>query len=153
MAKVLELQLQHLSSNEYSVLISFGIVGLIFLQSKGLRSLLQHHSSKAPILWHSTFFMVQLSHPYMTTGKTIPLTRCTIVGKVLSLLFNMLSGFVIAFLLRSKCLLISWLQSPPSVILESKKINVCHYFHFYHLFATKWLGPDAMIFIFLSAEF
>ena len=73
-AKVLELQLQHLSSNEYSVLISFGIVGLIFLQSKGLRSLLQHHSSKAPILWHSTFFMVQLSHLFMMTRKTIALT-------------------------------------------------------------------------------
>ena len=83
-----------------------------------LKSLLQHHSSKASILWHSDFFIVQLSHPYMTTGKTIALTRWTFVGKVMSLLFNMLSRLVIAFLPRSKCLLISWLQSPSAVILE-----------------------------------
>ena len=86
-----------------------------------LKSLLQHHSSKASIVWHSAFFIVQLSHPYVTTGKTIGLTRQTFVGKVMSLLFNMLSRLVIAFLPRSKCLLISWLQSPSAVILEPKK--------------------------------
>ena len=86
-----------------------------------LKSLLQHHNSKASILWRSAFFMVQLSHPYMTTGKTIALTRWTFVGKVMSLLFNMLSRLVLTFLPRSKCLLISWLQSPSAVILEPKK--------------------------------
>ena len=91
------------------------------LQSKGLSSLLQHHSSKASILWHSAFFIVQLLHPYMTSGKTIALTRQDFVGKVMSLLFNMLSRFVIAFLPRSKCLLISRLQSPSAVILDPQK--------------------------------
>ena len=89
-----------------------------------LKSLLQHHSSKASILWRSAFFIVQLSHPYMTTGKTIALTRQTFVGKVTSLLLNMLSRLVITFLPRSKCLLISWLQSPSAVILEPPKIGV-----------------------------
>ena len=88
-----------------------------------LESLLQHHSSKASILQHSAFFIVQLSHPYMTIGKTIALTRQTFVDKVMSLLFNMLSRLVITFLPRSKCLLISWLQSPSVVILEPKKIK------------------------------
>ena len=88
-----------------------------------LRSLLQHHSLKVSVLWRSAVFMVQLSHPYMTTGKTIALTRWTFVGKVMSLLFNMLSRLVIAFLLRSKRLLTSWLQSPFAVILEPKKIK------------------------------
>ena len=88
-----------------------------------LKSLLQHHSSKASILWHSAFFIVQLSHPYMTTGKTIALTRQTFVGKLMSLLFNMLSRWVIAFLPRSKRLLISWLQSLSTMILEPKKIQ------------------------------
>ena len=88
-----------------------------------LKSLLQNHSSKASILWHSAFFIVQLSHPYMITGKTIALTRQTFVSRVVSLLFNMLSRFVIAFLPKSKCLLISWLQSPSAVILEPKKIK------------------------------
>ena len=111
-----------------------GLTGLI-LQSKRLMSFLQHHSSKASILWHSAF-IVQLSHPYMTTGKTIALTKPTFVSKVISLLFNMLSRFVVAFLPRSKHLLISWLQSPSSVILEPNKIksvtisivssSVCH---------------------------
>ena len=87
-----------------------------------LKSLLQHHSLKASIFWYSGFFIVQLSYPYMTTGKTIALTRWTFVGKVMSLLFNMLSRFVIAFLPRSKHLLISWLQSPSAVILEPKKM-------------------------------
>ena len=88
-----------------------------------LKSLLQHHSSKAPIFWHSAFFTVQHSHPYITTGKTIALTRWTIVGKVMSLLFNMLSKLVITFLPRSKRLLISWLQSPSAMILEPKNIK------------------------------
>ena len=106
-------------SNEYSGLISFRIDCLDLFAVQGtLESLLHHHSSKASILQHSAFFMVQLSHPYMTTGKTIALTRWTFVVKVMSLLFNMLSRLVIAFLPRSKRLLMSWLQSPSTVILE-----------------------------------
>ena len=109
-------------SNEYSGLISFRMDWLDLLAvQKTLKSLLQHHNSKALILWHSAFFIVQLSHPYITTGKTIALTRWTFVGKVTSLLFNMLSRLVIAFLPRSKYLLISWLQSPSAVILEPPK--------------------------------
>ena len=109
-------------SNEYSGPISFRIDWLKLLAVQGtLKSLFKHHSSKASILWCSAFFTVQLSHPYMTTGKTIALTRWTFVGKVMSLLFNMLSRLVIAFLPRSKRLLISWLQSPSAVILEPKK--------------------------------
>ena len=100
-----------------------GWAGWISLQSKGLKSLLQHHSSKASILWRSAFFRVQLSHPYMTTGNTIALTRWTFVGKVMSLLFNMLSRLVITFLPKSKHLFISWLQSPSAVILEPKKVK------------------------------
>ena len=110
-----------------------------------LKSLLKHHSSKAPILQCSAFFIVQLSHPYMTTGKTIALTRQTFVGKEMFLLFNMLSRLVITFLPRSKCLLISWLQSPSAMIWEPPKIksatvspSVCH----------EVMGPDAMIFVF-----
>ena len=95
------------------------LTGLISLLSKGLLSLLQHHSSKASILWHSAFFTVQLSYPYMTTGETIALTRHTFSGKVMSLLFNMLPRFVIAFIPRSKHLLISWLQSPSAVIFKN----------------------------------
>ena len=110
-------------SNKYSGLISFRIEWLDLLAVQGtLKSLVQQHSSKASILWHSAFFTVQCSHPYMTTGKTIALTRWTFVGKVISLLFNMLSRLVITFLPRSKRLLISWLQSPSAVILEPKKI-------------------------------
>ena len=117
-------------SNEYSGLISFRIDWFDLLAVQGaLKSLLQHHSSKASILWLSAFFVVQLSHPYMTTGKTIALTRQTFVGKVMSLLFNMLSRLVIAFLPRSKCLLISWLQSPSAVILETKKIYTYIYLY------------------------
>ena len=109
-------------SNEYSGLISFRMNLLDLFAVQGtLKSLLQHHSSKESILWCSAFFIVQLSHPYMTTGKTIALTRRTFVGKVMSLLFNMLSRLVITFLPRSKHLLISWLQSPSAVILEPKK--------------------------------
>ena len=109
-------------SSEYSGLISFRIDWLVLLAIQGtLKSLLQHHSLKASILWHSAFFMVQLPHSYMTTGKTVALIRWTFVGKVMSLLFNMLSRLVIAFLLRNKCLLISWLQSPSAVTLEPRK--------------------------------
>ena len=109
-------------SNEHSGLFSFRIDWLDLLEFQGtLKSLLQHHSSKASILQGSAFFIVQLSHTYMTMGKTIAFTKWTFVGKVMSLLFNMLSRLVITFLPRSKCLLISWLQSPSAVILEAKK--------------------------------
>ena len=122
------------ASNEYSGLISFRIDWLDLLAVQGpLKSLLQHHSSKASILRCSAFFMVQLSHLYMTAGKTIVLTRRTFVGKVMSLLFNMLSRFIIAFLPRSKCLLILWLQSPSAVISEPKKI-ACHCFHCFPIY-------------------
>ena len=111
-------------SNEYSGLISFRMNWVDLLAVQGTtKSLLQHHNSKASILRCSAFFIVQLSHPYMTTGKTIALTRQTLVGKVMSLLFNMLSRLVITFLPRSKHLLISWLQSPSAVILEPKRIK------------------------------
>ena len=109
-------------SNEHPGLISFKMYYLDLLAVQGtLKSLLQHHSSKASILLHSAFFIVQLSHPYMTTWKAIALTRQTFVDKVISLLFSMLSRLVITFLPRSKCLLISWLQSPSAVILEPPK--------------------------------
>ena len=109
-------------SNENPGLISFRMDWLDLLAVQGtLNSLLQHHSSKASILWCSAFFIVQLLHPYMTTGKTMALTRWTLVGKVMSLLFNMLSRLVITFLPRSKRFLISWLQSPSAVILEPRK--------------------------------
>ena len=125
-------------SNEYSGLISFRIVWLdLFAVQGALKSILQHHSSKASILWHSAFFIVQLSHPYMNTGKTIALTRWTSVGKVMSLLFNLLSRLVKAFLPRSKCLLISWLQSPSAVILEPQKIKYLTVSLLPHLFAMK----------------
>ena len=111
-------------SNEYSELISFRMDWLDLLAVQGtLKSLLQHHSSKTSVLWHPAFFIVQLSRPYMTTGKTIALTRWTFVGKLMSLLFNMLSRLVITFLPRSKRLFISWLQSPSAVILEPPKIK------------------------------
>ena len=136
-------------SNEYSGLISFRMDWLDLLAVQGtLKSLLQYHSSKASILQCSAFFMVQLSHPYMTTGKAIVLTRWTFVGKIMSLLFNMLSRLVITFLPRSKRLLISWLQSPSTVILEPKKIksvtlsivspSICHELSHVQLFATPW---------------
>ena len=109
-------------SNEYSGLISFRIDWFYLLAAQGtLKSLLQHHSSKASVLQPSAFLIVQLSHPYMTTGKTIALTRWIFVGKIMSLLFNMLSRLVITFPLRIKRLLISWLQSPSAVILEPRK--------------------------------
>ena len=109
-------------SNDYSGLISFRMDWFDLLAVQGtLKSLLQHHSSKASILWYSAFFIVQLSHPYMTTGRMIALTRWTFVSRVMSLLFNTLSRLVMAFLPRSKCLFISWLQSPSAVILEPEK--------------------------------
>ena len=127
-------------SNEYSGLISFRIDWLDLLAVQGtLKNLLQHHSSKAAILQHSTFFIVQLSHPYMTTGKTIALTRRTFVDKVMSLLFNMLSWLIIAFLQRRKHLLSSWLQSTSAVILEPPKLKSLTVFPLFpHLFAMKW---------------
>ena len=121
-AKVLEFQLQH-QTFQWIFRTDFlynGLAGSPAVQGT-LKSLLQHHSSKASILQHSAFFIVQLSHPYMTTGKTIALTRWTFVGKVMSLLFNMLSRLVITFLPRSKCLLISWLQSPSAVTWSPQK--------------------------------
>ena len=124
-------------SNEHPGLIFFMMDWLDLLAVQWtLKSLLQLHSSKATILQCSAFFVIQLLHPYMTTGKTIALTRWTFVGKVMSLLLNMLSRLVITFLPRSKCLLISWLQSPSAVILEPKKI-VCQFPLFPHLFAMK----------------
>ena len=123
MAKLLEFHFNISPSNEHQGLISFRIDWLYLLAVQGtLKSLLQHHSSKASILQRSAFFTVQLSHPYLTTGKTIALTRRTFVGKVMSLLLNMLSRFVITFLSRSKHLLMSWLQSPCAVILEPRKM-------------------------------
>ena len=141
-------------SNEYSGLISFRMDWVDILAAQGiLISLLQHHSSKASILRHSAFFIVQLSHLYMTTGKTIALTRWNLVGKIMSLLFNMLSRLVVAFLPRNKCLLISWLQSPSEVILEPKKIksltvsivsaSICH----------EVVGLDAMVLVFWMLSF
>src|SRR5574337_189557 len=136
-------------SKEHSGLISFRMDWLDLLAVQGtLKSLLQHHSSKASILRHLAFFIVQLSRPYMTTGKTIALTRWTFVDKLMSLLFNMLSRLVITFLPRRKCLLISWLQSPSAVILEPPQNksdtvspvspSICH----------EVMGPDAMILVF-----
>ena len=122
-------------SNEYSGLISFRMDWLDLLAVQGTpKSLLQHHSSKASILQHSAFFRVQLSHPYLPTGKTIALTRWNFVGKVMSLLFNMLSRLVLAFLPRSKRLLISWLQSPSAVILEPLQNKVSHCFHCFPIY-------------------
>uniref|UniRef100_A0AC11DNH7 Uncharacterized protein n=1 Tax=Ovis aries TaxID=9940 RepID=A0AC11DNH7_SHEEP len=113
-----------------------------------LKSLLQHHSSKASILRHSAFFTVQLSHPYMTTGKTIALTRRTLVVKVMSLLLNILSRLLITFLLRSKCLLISWLQSPSAMILEPPKIKSDTVSTVSPSISHEVMGPDATILVF-----
>ena len=122
-------------SNEYLGLISLMIDWFDLLAVQGtLKSLLQHHSSKASVLQHSVFFIVQLSHPYMTTEKTIGLTRQTLGGKVMSLLLNMLCRLVIAFLPRRKHLLISWLQSPSAVILEHSKNKVSHCFHCFPIY-------------------
>ena len=121
---------------------------LDLLAVKGTLKSLQHHSSKALILQHSACFIVQLSHPHMTTGKTIALTRQTFVGKVMSLVFNMLSRLVIAFLPRSKPLLISWLKSPPAVILEPKNIKSATVSTVYPSICHEVMGPDAMILVF-----
>ena len=141
-------------SNEYSGMIYFRMDWLELFAVQGtLKSLLQHHTSKASMLQHSTFFIVQLSHPCMTTGKTIALTRWNFVGKIMSLLFNMLSRLVITFLPKNKHFLISWLQSPSAVILEPPKIksvtvsivspSICH----------EVMGPDAMIFVLWMLSF
>ena len=136
-------------SNEHSGLISFRIDWFDLLAVQGtLKSLLQHHSSKASVLWHSDFFLVQLSHPKMTTGKTMALTRRTFVSKVMSLLFNMLSRFVIAFLPRSRRLLISWLQSPSAVILEPPEIESVTVSIVSPLICHHVMGPHALIFVF-----
>ena len=136
-------------SNEYPGLVSFRMDWLDLLAVQGTRkSLLQHHSSKASILRHSAFFTVQLSHPYMTTGKTIALTRWTLVGKVISLLFNMPSRLVITFLPRSKHLLLSWLQSPSAVILEPRKIKSATVFTVSPSICHEVMRLDAMILIF-----
>ena len=125
-------------SNEHPGLIWFRMDWFDLLAVQGtLKSLLQYHSSKASILRHSAFFTVQLSHPYLTTGKAIALSRLIFVGKVMSLLFNMLSRLVITFLPRSKCLLISWLQSPSAVIFKPKKQSLTLFPLFPHLFPIK----------------
>jgi len=136
-------------SSEYSGLISFRTDWFDLLAVQGtLKSLLQHHSSKASILWCSAFFIVQLSHLYKTTGKTIALTMWTFVSKMISLLFNMLSSLVIAFLPRSKCLLISWLLSPSTVILEPKKRKCVTVSTFFPSICHEVTGLDAMILVF-----
>ena len=136
-------------SNEHPGLISFRMDWLDLLEVHGsLKSLLQHHISKASILWHSAFITVQLSHPYMTTGKIIALTRWTFVGKVMSLLLNMLSRLIITFLSRSKCLLISWLQPPFAVILEPPKIKSDTVSTVSPSISHEVMGPDDMIFVF-----
>ena len=135
--------------NEYSGLISFRMDWLDLLTVQGtLKSLLQNHSSKASILWCSAFLIVQLSHPYMTTGKTIALTKQTLVGKVMSLLFNMLCRLVITFLPRSKRLFISWLQSPSAVILEPPKIKSLAVFIVSPFICHEVLGSEATILVF-----
>ena len=145
----MELQLQHQFFHEYSGLISFKMDWLDLLAVQGtLKSLLQHHSSKVSILRCSAFFIVQLSHPYMTTGKTIALTRLTFVGKVISLLFNMLSRLVITFLPRSKRLLISRLQSPSGVILEPPKIKSDTVSTFSPSIGHEVIEPDAKNLVF-----
>ena len=141
-------------SSEHQGLISFRMDWLDLLAVQGtLKSLLQHHSSKASILRFSAFFTVQLSYPYMTTGKTIALTRWTFVGKVISLLFNMLSRLVITFLPRSKHLLISWLQSPSAVILEPQKIKSDIVSTLSPSIYHEVMGPDAMILVFWMFSF
>ena len=136
-------------SNEHPGLISFRMDCLDVLAVQGtLKSLLQYHSSKASIFQCSAFFIVQLSHPYMTTGKTIALTTWTFVGKVMSLLFSMQSRLVIAFLPRSKRLLISWLQSPPAVILEPQKIKSAMVSTVSTSICQEVVGPDALILVF-----
>ena len=154
MAKVLELQLQH-QSFQWIFRVYFlrtDWVDLLAVQ-RTLKSLLQHHNSKASVLRCSVFFMVQLSHPYLTTGKTIALTIQSFVGKVMSLLFNMLSRCVIAFLPTSKHLLLSWLQSPYTVILETKKIKFVTVPSFLPSVSLEVRRPGAMILVFWMLNF
>ena len=140
-------------SNEYSRLISFKMDWLDLLAVQGtLKSLLQHHSSKASILWHSAFLIVQLSHPYKVTGKTVALTRQPFVDKVISLLFNMLSRLVITFLPRSKHLLISWLQSPSAVIFGAPQNKVSHCFHCFPIYLPWSDGTRCHDLSFLNVE-
>jgi len=141
-------------SNEHPGLIYLRMDWLDLLAVQGtLKTLLQHHSSKASILWCSAFFIVQLSHLYMTPGKTIALTRWTFVGKVMSLLYNMLSRFLISFLTRRKHLLISWLQSPSAMILEPKKLKSLTVSIVSPSISHEVLGPDATVLVFLTVEF
>ena len=141
-------------SNEYSGLISFRIDWFDLLAVQGtLKSLLQHHNSKASNLWHSIFIMVQFAHPYRTPGKTIALTRWTFIGKVMCLPFKMLSKLVIAFLPRSKRLLFSWLQSPSAAILEPKKIKPVTVYIVFPSICYEVMGPYTMIFIFWMLSF
>ena len=151
-AKVLELQ--HLSFQWIfrTDFLQDGLVGSPCSPGT-LKSLLQPHSSKASILWHSAFFIIQLSHPHLTTGKTIAMTRWTFVGKVMSLLLSKLSRLVITFLLRSKHLLISWVQSPSAVILEPKKIKSVTVSIFSPSIFQEVMGPDAMILVFWMLSF
>ena len=153
-AKVLELSYSISPSNEYSGLISFRMGWLDLFAIQGtLKILLQHCSSRSSNFWNSVFFIVQLSHPYMTTRKTRALTRQTFVGKVISLLSNMLSRLIIAFLPRSKCLLISWLQSPPAVILKPKNIKTVTASTVLPSICPEVTGPDAMIIVFWIFRF
>ena len=153
----MEFQLQHQNGqnehpglqDEHSELIYFMMDWLdILAVQRTLKSLLQHHSSKASILWHSALFIVQLLHPYLTTGKTIALTRGTFVGKVMFLIFNMLSKLAITFLSMNKHLFISWLQSPSTVILEPQKIKSATVFTISPSICHAVMGLDAMIFLF-----
>ena len=153
-AKVLEFQLQHQSFNEHPGLISFRMDWLDLLAVRGtLKSPLQHHSSKASVLWPSAVFIVQLSHLHMTTGKIIALSRRIFDGNVMSLLFNMLSRLVITFLPRSKHLLISWLQSPSAVILEPPQNKVWHCFHCFPIYFPWSDGTRGHDLSFLNVEF
>ena len=138
-------------SNEHAGLISLALTGLVSFQSKGLSSLLQHRSSKASILWCSAFFIVQLSHPYMTNGETIALTRQTFVSKLMSLLVNILSRFVIAIFPASMCLIISWLQTTSEVVLEPKKMRSDTVCTFSPFICLEVMGPDATIFVQFSS--
>ena len=136
-------------SKEHTGLISFRMDWLDLLAvQRTLKSFIQHYSAKPSIHWHSDFFILQLSHPYMTTGKTIAWMRWTFVGKVMSLFFNTLSRFIVAFLSRSQHLLISWLQSQSAVILEPKKIKSATVSTFYQSICHEVMGPDAMILVF-----
>ena len=139
-------------SNEYSGLISFTWLDLLAVQGT-LKSLLQQNNSKASVFWCSSFFIVQLSHPYLTTGETIALTRWTFVGKVISLLINMLYRFVLAFLSWSKHLLISWLHSPSAVIFGAQENKAFHCFHGFPSICYEVIWLDAMIFIFWMLSF